>query len=170
MLGDATAGSATPLQDSLNVRIETLQQVLMGEMTPQERRVGLAERRRLTAFRATGSPLTSRTTEKNDTVVSEEEPEQESPEFETADSVEIEVGSPSKDDIRVANFLASKYPDTDGIILSEEGVIKVREPSKDEFLVDVSKMLEEDFGVFKISKTVETSTPSMTVAAERQSD
>jgi hypothetical protein len=152
-------------EDPLNFRLKTLQEVLMGQMTPPERRFELAQRRRKMLFGA-GVPLAGgspkRRTEQGS---STEEPEPNSSGFKTADSVEIEVESPSEDEIRVANFLAEEYPDAEAIALSGEDTLEVREAPGGTFVVSATDVREREFGESSETETVEAPIPTMSTAA-----
>jgi hypothetical protein len=165
MLGDANEGFATSFQDSLDIRMQTLQEVLMGEMNPLDRRLELAKRRQRIVFGAAGNPLTSTSfeSEANESNL-DEELEQETSGFETADGVEIEVESPSEDELRVANFLDEKHSDADTIALLSEDTIEVREAPGGTFVVDVTEVLEREFGESSGSSTQASSVPSMSTA------
>jgi len=165
MLGDSNAGFANPLEDSLTVRMETLQEVLMGEMSPLDRRLELAGRRQGIVFGAAGNQLASSSLESEaEESSSDSEPEQESSGFETADSVEVEVESPSEDELRVANFLAEKHADAESIVLSSEDSVEVRQESGGSFLVNMTDVLEREFGEDRDSETTASSAPSMSTA------
>lgn len=165
MLGDSNAGFANPLEDSLTVRMETLQEVLMGEMSPLDRRLELAGRRQGIVFGAAGNQLASSSLESEaEESSSDSEPEQESSGFETADSVEVEVESPSEDELRVANFLAEKHADAETIALLSEDTIEVRGGPGGTFIVEVDDVLEREFGEDSKIRTEESSVPTMSTA------
>jgi hypothetical protein len=165
MIGDSNTGFANSFQESLDLRMETLQEVLMGDMNPLERRLELAGRRPGIVFGAPesplgGSPQQSSVGESN----SIEESERERSESETVDSVEVEVESPSEDELRVANFLAEKYSEAEKIALSSEDTIEVREAPGGTFKIDVAEVLEREFGADSESSTQDSSVPSMSTA------
>jgi hypothetical protein len=166
MLGDADIGFTTSLEDALTVRIETLQEVLMGQMNPLERRLELAGRRQGIIFGAAENPVASSSLEsESDESRSKEKPERESSGFETADNVEVEVESPSEDALRVANFLAEEHSDAESIVLSSEDSVEVRQESGGSFVVNVTEVLEREFGEDRDSETTASSAPSMSTAA-----
>lgn len=155
-----------PIQHSLDFRMETLQEVLMGQMNPLERRLELAGRRQRIIFGAAGSPLASSSLESEaDESSSNEVPERETSGFETADSVEVEVESPSEDELRVANFLAETHSEAETIALSSGDTIEVREAPGGTFSLDVTEVLERELGEVRESETMASSTPSMSTAA-----
>ncbi|MFC7250184.1 hypothetical protein ACFQJ5_10080 [Halomicroarcula sp. GCM10025324] len=165
MLGDSNAAFANSLQDSLDFRMQTFQEVLMGEISPLDRRLELAGRRPGIVFGATGSslggsPQNSRVGEDN----SIEEPERVRSGSETSDNVEVEVESPSEDELRVANFLAEEHSEAETIALSSEDTIEVREAPGGTFVVDVAEVLEREFGEDSGSSTQASSVPSMSTA------
>jgi hypothetical protein len=170
MLGDSNAGFTNTLQDSLDFRMQTLQEVLMGEINPLERRLELAGRRPGIVFGATGdslggSPLGG--SHQQSSVGgsgSIEKPEQERPQSETVDNVEIEVESPSEDELRVANFLAEEHSEAEKIALSSEDTIEVREAPGGTFKIDVTEVLEREFDESSGSSTQASSVPSMSTA------
>lgn len=165
MLGDSNTGFANSLQDSLDFRMQTFQEVLMGEMSPLDRRLELARRRPGIGFGGTGSslggsPQNSQAGEDN----SIEEPERDRSGSETSDSVEVEIESPSEDELRVANFLAEEHSKAETIALSGEDTIEVREAPGGTFKVDVTEVLEREFGEDSRSSTQASSVPSMSTA------
>ena len=165
MLGDSNAGFANIFQDSLDFRMQTFQEVLMGEMSPLDRRLELARRRPGIGFGGTGSslggsPQNSQVGEDN----SIEEPERDRSGSETSDSVEVEVDSPTKDELRVANFLAEKHSEAETIALSSEDTIEVREATGGSFKIDVTEILEREFGEGSGTSTQASSVPSMSTA------
>lgn len=163
MLRDSDTGFAKSLQDPLEFRMQTLQEVLTGEMNPLDRRVEIVRHRPRIVFGRTkislgGSPLKGSSTEGF---------EQEGSRLEAADSVKIEVESPSKDELRVANFLAEKHPQAKSIALSREDTIEVQAPGGT-FRVDVSEVLQREFGEDTGTKNVDSSVPSMSTAVEEK--
>lgn len=166
MLGDSNAGFANSLEDSLAHRMETLQAVLIGEMNPLERRLELAGRRPGIVFGAVGSPLGNGSPQSStDESSSNEDPKRDSSGLETADSVVVEVESPTEDELRVANFLAEKHSDAEAVALSNSDTVQVREASGGKFSLDVTEVLEREFGEVGESETTASSAPSMSTAA-----
>jgi hypothetical protein len=164
MLRDSDTGFAKSLQDPLDFRMQTLQEVLTGEMNPLERRVEIVRHRPGIVFGTTkislgGSPLKGSSTEGF---------EQEGSRLETADSVKIEVESPSEDELRVANFLDEKYPQAKSIALSSEDTIEVREAPGGTFRVDVTEALQREFGENPGTQNMDSSVPSMSTAVNEK--
>lgn len=83
---------------------------------------------------------------------------------ETADRVNIEVESPSEDELRVANFLAEEHSEAETIALSSEDTIEVREASGGSFKIDVTEVMEREFGESSGPSTQASSVPSMSTA------
>ena len=183
MLREPNTDLAMLFQDVLIYRIETLQAVVTGKMSPLERRIEIAKHRSRVFSRTTGSQVAKSSSDEVKLSSSEEQydqseqskqseqseqieqSEQNSNGFNTADSVEVRVESPSDDQIRVANFLAEKYPEAKRIAIISEDNIKVSEPSGGSFTLDVSKVLSREFGESNGSETKGSSTPSMSTAA-----
>lgn len=165
MPGDSNAGFANIFQDSLDFRMQTFQEVLMGEMSPLDRRLELAKRRPGIGFGGTGSSLDGSPQQGDlDESNSTEEPERDRSGSETADRVNIEVESPSEDELRVANFLAEEHSEAETIALSSEDTIEVREAPGGSFKIDVTEVLEREFGEGSGTSTQASSVPSMSTA------
>jgi hypothetical protein len=164
MLRDSDTGFAKSLQDPLDFRIQTLQEVLTGEMNPLERRVEIVRHRPGIVFGRTKISLGSSPLKES----SIEEFEQEGSRLEIADSVKIELESPSEDELRVANFLDEKYPQAKSIALSSEDTIEVPEAPGGTFRVDVSEVLQREFGEDPGTQNMDSSVPSMTTAADQR--
>jgi hypothetical protein len=166
MLGDSNAGFANSFQESLDLRMETLQEVVMGQMSPLDRRLELAGRRPGIVFGAAGSSLAGDSPSGSiDETETPERSDREHSKSEPADSVEVEVESPSEDELRVANFLAEEHPEAEAVALSNEDTIEVREAPGGTFVANVPEILEREFGENSEVENSDSSVPSMSTAA-----
>lgn len=166
MLGASNSGVGDSIRESLDFRMKTLRKVLRGRMSPLERRLELAGRRPGVVFGGTKDSLSSlsrrESVERSD---SNERSEQKGSGYETADNVEIEIESPSEDQLRVANFLAEKHSEAETIALSSEDEVEIREGPGGTFVVEVSEILDRELKENTEAEYTDASVPSMSTAA-----
>jgi len=155
-------------KDPLNHRMETMQKVLMGRMSPIERRIELVGRRRRLVFGAVDSLFDSRLPSDEEVEAgSEKQDEQEDAEFDTAENVKIEVESPNSDEIRLANSLAEKHSDAETIALAGPDTIEVRGAPGGTLSLKTSEALKRELGKDREVESVASSIPSMSAAADQ---
>lgn len=164
MSTDSNADSGL-LQNGFGFRLSSLQEVVAGRMTPLERRIRIAQRRpNLFLGRLDSSPGHSATPEVEQDGGNDEEPEQESDSVKPVEKVEVDVSSPTEDELRAANTLAEKHADAEAVRLLPDGKVQLREATGGTFTREVSDVLERELGE-KRSPGTTASVSSMSVAA-----
>lgn len=181
-----TKDYATVLGRSIDLRVETFQKVLSGEMTRLERRLKIARQTQEIVFRGIRS-YPDNTTVKNDVdklssdsdqpdvnleqhepqeSISEDHAGEESVDPKAASKVEIEVDSATEDEIRAANLLTEKHPGAETVAILDDGSIEVRDTPGGTFAISATDALHSESNEYP--ETQESSVPSMsTAAAER---
>jgi hypothetical protein len=155
-------------EDPLDHRLETMQKVLTGQMSPIERRIELVGRRRSLAFGAVTALFDSQLPSDEEVEAgSEKQDKQGESEFDTAENVKIEVESSDSDKIRLANFLAEKHSDAETIAVVDPDTIEVRGAPGGTFSVNVSEALESESDESREAESVVSPTPSMGAAAKQ---
>ncbi|GGJ15289.1 hypothetical protein GCM10008995_26380 [Halobellus salinus] len=155
---------------NLNLRIRTLEDLAAGRKNPTDRRASIIEKRRslISAFggETSSRTRTNRSPSRSDTETKTEEKNETDQDDSTVtpkDGVNIELESPSDEEIQAANTLAEEHKNADEIALVEKGSIQVKDSSSTTFSVKISEILngEEDSG----PDTVPAASPSMAQAA-----
>jgi hypothetical protein len=160
------------LRRNVDLRIRTFEDLIAGRRRPIDRRGSILKRRKnlvsavggRRSTRAAGSGQSDEQVDTEETEEGTEETEADEPTIELSDKVEIEVNSPTEEELSAANELAKKYEDADGVTLVEENRARVEYDSGTSFTVRVSDALR---GVTDNSETdtVPSSTPTMAEAA-----
>lgn len=172
MSGRSRGGVISALRRNVDLRIRTFEDLVAGRRRPIDRRGSILKRRKnlvsaVGGRRSTRAGATDQSDEQTDT----NEPgegtegnEADNPSVDLNDKVEIEVNSPTEEELRAANELAEKYEDADSVTLVEENRARVEYDSGTSFTVRVSEALR---GVTDNSETdtVPSSTPTMSEAA-----
>ena len=172
MSGRSRGGVISALRRNVDLRIRTFEDLVAGRRRPIDRRGSILKRRKnlvsaVGGRRSTAAGATDQSDEQVDTEETEEGTEgteADEPTVELSDKVEIEVNSPTEEELSAANELAKKYEDADGVTLVEENRARVEYDSGTSFTVRVSEALR---GVTDDSETatVPSSTPTMAEAA-----
>lgn len=171
----ATQSDATVLRTvrrNIDLRIRTLEDVIAGQKTPLDRRASIIDRRRslLSEVRTNASAtLRDDGSDQSDETNDGEQSESDSPDIDTDSEVNIEVSSPTEDELRAANLLAEKHEDAEGIAIVEEGRIQVQNGSDTTFSMEVREVLDQRLSQSETS-TVPSSIPSMADAAANKRD
>lgn len=161
-MASTDASFADSVQATVNIRMETLREVLIGQMNPLERRLEILSSRQSLISGISAAPLADNSPEDR---TGGSVFEQKASRTEPADSVKIEAESPSEDGLRVANYLAEKHSDAETIALSSEDTIEVREAPGGTFMVDVNDVLQREFDEGSESSIQASSVPSMSTAS-----
>jgi len=154
-------------ESGMSVRQTTLQKVLTGRMNPIERRIKLLERRRSRLFERNQSAIEASASggdvEEDDSEEVDEQTDDDEDNFPIPPSkgVEITVESPTRDQIRSANAVADKYPNSENVVLTERGTIRVNQSSGGGFELEVRDVLERELGIVHGSGSTDSSAPSM---------
>jgi len=164
-------------EDSIGLRQSTLQEVLEGSMNPIERRAKIIKRRRNLLFGRPDVGSSSTTIEiesddldtKEESEATESEPddgEENESEFGVTpfDSVEVTAESPSDNEIRAVNAVATNHPDAESIVLSDR--IRVTQSPGNWFELKPRDVMERELGIVDDTESPEESVPSMSEAAE----
>lgn len=174
---------AAALGRSINLRIETFQKVLSGEMTRLERRLKVARQTQEMVFRNNRSypdktivkddvDKRSSNSDQPDVNLEQREPKESSSEDhadeestgpKAASKVEIEVDSAAEDEIRAANLLAEKHSGAETVAILDDGSIEVRDTPGGTFVVNATDALQSESN--EQPETQEASVPSMSSAA-----
>jgi hypothetical protein len=172
MAGSSRGGVVRTLRRNVDLRIRTFEDLIAGRRRPIDRRGSILKRRKnlvsaVGGRRSTKTGATDQSDEQTDTEETEvgtEGTEADEPTVELNDKVEIEVKSPTQEELSAANELAKKYEDADSVALVEENRARVEYDSGTSFTVRVSDALR---GVTDNSETdsVPSSTPTMAEAA-----
>jgi len=172
MSGRSRGGVISALRRNVDLRIRTFEDLIAGRRRPIDRRGSILKRRKnlvsavggRRSTRAAGSGQSDEQVDTEETEEGTEETEADEPTIELSDKVEIEVNSPTEEELSAANELAKKYEDADGVTLVEENRARVEYDSGTSFTVRVSDALR---GVTDNSETdtVPSSTPTMAEAA-----
>lgn len=159
-------------ESGMSMRQTTLQKVLAGQMNPIERRLELLERRRSRLLERDQSAVDASASE-GDTVEDDarevdEQSDDDGDEFPLPPSkgVEITAESPTKNQIRSANAVAAKYPNSENVVLTEKGTIRV-DQSGGNFELEVRDVLERELGIVYGSGTTDSSAPRMSEAIQQ---
>ncbi|WP_152024118.1 hypothetical protein [Natronomonas moolapensis] len=118
-------------EDSIGIRQSTLQEVLLGDMSPVERRAKIINRRRNLLFGRPDLGSSSGTIEiEADKLDKEAEDENDEGEEESSedqkpavlplDPVEVEAESPTDNEIRAANAVAQRHPEAESVVLADQ--------------------------------------------------
>lgn len=153
-------------ESGMSMRQTTLQKVLAGRMNPVERRLKLLERRRSRLFERDQSAIEASAPEADIEEDSEEVDEQTDDDGDDFPlplnkNVEVAAESPTKDQIRSANAVAGKYPNSESVVLTERGTIRVNQSSGGGFELEVRDVLERELGIVHGSGSTDSSAPSM---------
>jgi hypothetical protein len=154
-------------ESGMSLRQTTLQKVLTGQMNPLERRLKLLERRRSRLFERDQSAIEASTSgdsiEEDDAEEVDEQTDDDKDNFPIPPSKEVEITteSPTKDQIRSANAVAAKYPNSENVVLTERGTIRVNQSSGGGFELEVRDVLERELGIVHGSGSTDSSAPSM---------
>lgn len=154
-------------ESGMSVRQTTLQKVLAGQMNPIERRLKLLERRRSRLFERNQSAIEASASggnvEEDDAGEVDEQTDNDGDDFPLPLSKDVEVApeSPTKDQIRSANAVAGKYPNSESVVLTERGTIRVNQSSGGGFELEVRDVLERELGIVHGSGSTDSSAPSM---------
>jgi len=164
-------------EDSIGLRQSTLQEVLEGSMNPIERRAKIVKRRRDLLFGRPDIGASSATIEiESDDLDTEEESEATESEPDTSEenerrfgvaplnSVEVTAESPSNNEIRAANAVATNHPDAESVVLSDR--IRVTQSPGNWFELKTRDVMERELGIVDDTESPEESIPSMSEAAE----
>lgn len=160
--------------DSIGIRQSTLQEVLLGDMSPIERRAKIINRRRDLLFGRPDVGSSSSTIEieadeldkgaENENDEDEEESDNDNePAVVPLDAVEIAAESPTDNEIRAVNAVAQKHPDAESVVLADQ--IRVTESTGNWFELEIRDVMEREFGVIDDLESPSRSTPSMSEAA-----
>jgi hypothetical protein len=154
----------------LNLRIRTFEDLAAGRKNPTDRRASIIEKRRslISAFggETSSRTRTNRSPSRSDTETKTrdgDDSDQDDSTVSVKDEVNIELESPSDEEIQAANSLAEEHEDADEIVIVEEGSIQVRDSSSTTFSVKISEILDRE-GVSG-PDTVPAASPSMAQAA-----
>jgi len=164
-------------EDSIGVRQSTLQAVLAGQMDPIERRAKIISHRRALLLGRPDIGSSSATIEidsddldtEEESEATESEPdnsEENESEFGVTplDSVEVVAESPSDNEIRAVNAVATNHPDAESVMLSDR--IRVTQSPGNWFELKTRDVMERELGIVDDTESPEESVPSMSEAAE----
>jgi hypothetical protein len=98
----------------------------------------------------------------------EDERDQDDSSVSAKDEVNIELESPSDEEIQAANSLAEEHEDAEEIALVEEGSVQVRDSSSTTFSVRIGEILDKEGA--DGPDTVPAASPSMAQAAANKRD
>jgi len=172
MSGRSRGGVISALRRNVDLRLRTFEQLVAGRRNPIDRRTVILQRRSnlvsaVGGRRSTTAEATDQSDGQTDTDGTEEGTEgteADEPTIELSDKVEIEVNSPTEEELSAANELADKYEDADGVTLVEENRARVEYDSGTSFTVRVSEALSKSTDSSETA-TVPSSTPTMAEAA-----
>ena len=172
MAGSSRRGVVRTLRRNVDLRIRTLEELVAGRRNPIDRRTAILQRRSnlisaVGGRRSTAAGATDQSDEQVDTDETEESTEAneaDEPTVELSDKVEIEVNSPTEEELSAANELADKYEDAIGVTLVEEDRARVEYDSGTSFTVRVREALRKSTDSSE-TDTVPSSTPTMAEAA-----
>jgi hypothetical protein len=160
-------------EDGIGIRQSTLQEVLLGEMGPIERRAKIINHRRNLLFGRPDVGSSSSTIEiesngaNEDSEAETNEREQENevdekPAVMPLGAVEIAAESPTENEIRAANAVAQKHPDANKVVLADQ--IRVSQSPGTWFELEIRDVMEREFGIVDDTASPDRSTPSMSEA------
>jgi hypothetical protein len=172
MSGRSRGGVISALRRNVDLRIRTFEHLVAGRKNPIDRRGSILKRRKnlvsaVGGRRSTRAGATDQSDEQTDTDEtgeSTEGTEADEPTVELNDKVEIEVNSPTEEELSAVNELVKKYEDADGVTLVDENRARVEYDSGTSFTVRVSEALREGTDNSE-TDTVPSSTPTMAEAA-----
>lgn len=159
--------------DSIGIRQSTLQEVLLGDMSPIERRAKIINRRRDLLFGRSDVGSSSSTIEIEAEELDEEtkgendEDEEESdedpkPAVLPLEAVEVKAESPTDNEIRAANAVAQNHPDAESVVLADR--IRVTQSPGNWFELEIRDVMERELGIVNDTASPDRSTPSMSEA------
>ena len=168
MTGNSKTSVVRALRRNVNLRIRTFEELVAGRRDPTDRRASIMEKRRslLSAFanRRSSSTRTTRNRSRSNTETEQDyERDQDDSSVSAKDEVNIELESPSDEEIQAANSLAEEHKEAEEIALVEKGSVQVRDSSSTTFSVKIGEILDrkEADG----PDTVPAASPSMAQAA-----
>ncbi|WP_435183009.1 hypothetical protein [Halobellus sp. EA9] len=161
------------LRRNLNLRVRTLEDVAAGRKNPPDRRASIMEKRRslLSAFasRRSSSTRTNRNRSRsNAEMEGNDGKDQDDSSVSAKDEVNIELESPSDEEIQAANSLAEEHEEAEEIALVEKGSVQVRDSSSTTFSVKIGEILDKEGA--DGPDTVPAASPSMAQAAANKRD
>lgn len=171
MAGSSRGGVVRTLRRNVDLRIRTLEELVAGRRNPLDRRTAILQRRSnlvsaVGGRRSTTAGATDQSDEQTDTDEAEGRAEgnkADDPDIDLNDKVEIEVNSPTEEELRAANKLAEKHEVADAITVVDENRVRVESDPGTTFTVRVAEVLGRDVESSE-PNTVSSGTPSMAEA------
>ena len=155
------------VQEGIEVRRETLEEVMMGRKGLLERRFEILDRRQSTFLEKRERPSTKPPkTQQNENVKGDTD-HQGSPKIEPFQNVEIPSDSSTAEEIRAGNAVAEKYPDAKEVRL-EDDMIAVDKGNGTTAYLKTARVLRRELGEDQNNGTSTAPIPSMEAAAEHE--